>query len=115
MKDALGHGSDAHQSGVDQIGRPQTTPLGRGLDVTHSLGVNSEHIYTVSKDGQYVGEARLSHTGNYVVDLGVKPEFRNQGIASALYNHIESHLGHKLVPSPVYQTEAGKAFWRGRK
>ena len=31
MKDALGHGSAAHQSGVDQIGRPVVSP--KALDV----------------------------------------------------------------------------------
>ena len=99
----------------DRIAHAITDKQGESYNVKHSLGVNSEHIYEVSKGDKYVGEARLSHTGQYVVDLGVKPEFRHKGIAASLYNHIEKQLGHPLVPSPVYQTEAGQAFWKARR
>lgn len=87
---------------------------GRTYDVKHKLGVNNEHHYEVYLGDKWIGEARLSHTGEYVVDLHIDPEFRRSGIASALYDHIEQHLGHPLVPSPVHQTEEGAAFWSGR-
>lgn len=83
-------------------------------NVTHKLGVNGEHHYEVWKGREWVGEARLSHTGKHVVDLGIKKEHRRQGIAQALYDHIEQHIGHKLEPSPVYQTAEGKRFWEQR-
>lgn len=121
MKDAKGHGSDsrgaAHQAGVENaLGNGSIQGKdGRAFDVTHGLGVNGEHHYHVMDAGQEVGEARLSHTGQYVVDLGVKPGYRSNGVASALYNHIENHIGRKLSPSPVYQTPAGQKFWASRR
>lgn len=86
-----------------------------GYTVKHKLGINNEHHYTVHHAGKEVGEARLSHTGKHVVDLGIDKEHRRKGLASALYNHIEKHLGYKLSPSPTYQTSVGKAFWSSRK
>lgn len=117
MKDAKGHGSAAHQAGVENVlgSGPIQNKAGRSFNVTHGLGVNGEHHYRVLDAGQEIGEARLSHTGKYVVDLGVKDTYRKQGIASALYDHIEQHLGHALSPSPVHQTKEGTAFWAARR
>lgn len=86
-----------------------------GYVVKHKLGVNNEHHYTIHKDGKEVGEARLSHTGKYVVDLSVDKNHRRKGLATALYKHIENHLGYNLTPSPTHQTPDGKAFWASRK
>ncbi len=91
------------------------TELLPGYVVKHKLGVNREHHYTIHKDGNEVGEARLSHTGKHVVDLWVHEKHRRKGLATALYNHIETHLGHKLEPSQTWQTPDGKAFWASRK
>jgi GNAT superfamily N-acetyltransferase len=82
--------------------------------IEKSFGVNDEPIYKVMDGDKAIAEARLSHTGEYVVDLGVKKDYRRQGIATDLYNHIENDLGRKLKPSPVHQTEEGKAFWASR-
>lgn len=90
------------------------TELLPGYVVKHKLGSNNEHHYSVHNDGQEVGEARLSHTGKHVVDLWVHEKHRRKGIATALYNHIENHLGHKLTQSPTWQTPDGKAFWDSR-
>jgi ribosomal protein S18 acetylase RimI-like enzyme len=98
--------------------KPGTASVGSGMlnkfKIEKTKGVNDEPIYTVKDGDKYVGEARLSHTGEYVVDLGIQPEYRRKGIASELYDHIEKDLGTKLKPSPVYQTDAGKAFWEAR-
>ena len=92
----------------------ESSELAPGYTVKHKIGVNKEHHFTIHKDGEEVGEARLSHTGTHVVDLGVHKDHRRKGLATALYKHIEKHIGHKLKPSPTYQTDAGKAFWAAR-
>lgn len=85
-----------------------------GYTVRHDLGVNNEHQYTVYTGTKKVGEARLSHTGTHVVDLSINKDHRRKGLATSLYNHIEKELGHKLEPSPTWQTPEGRAFWASR-
>lgn len=86
-----------------------------GYSIKHKIGDNNEHHYTIHHNDKEVGEARLSHTGKHVVDLSIHKEHRRKGLATALYNHIEKHLGYKLSPSPTYQTPEGKAFWASRQ
>jgi hypothetical protein len=86
-----------------------------GYEVKHNiLDVDDAHHYTIHHKGKKVGEARLSHTKKHVVDIEIDKEHRRKGLATALYNHIEKHLGHKLSPSPTWQTPDGKSFWASR-
>lgn len=61
-----------------------------------------------------IGYAKLSSDRTHVTDIDVHPKWQRKGIATALYNFIEKHLGRGLKPSPMYQTPAGKAFWMSR-
>ena len=54
----------------------------------------------------------------YIWKSVVKPEYRRQGVATALYNAAEEYLaarGLKLVPSPDQQlSDDAYAFWKKR-
>lgn len=108
----IGFSSFIHES--EDLGGQIHDKHGQTYDVRHSRGVNNEHVFTVHHGDDEVGRARLSHTGEHVVDLGVRERYRRRGVASALYDHIESRVG-KLKPSPVYQTQAGHDFWKSRR
>lgn len=75
----------------------------------------SRHIFNVYYQGNRIGHFKLSKQGDYVTDADILPPFRRKGIASAVYNFIEKYLGIKLQPSPMYQTQDGKDFWKNRK
>jgi len=107
-KDAVQHGNS---NGNGMISGKD----GRSYVVTHSLGESNEHIYTVSHNGNYAGDAHLSPSGKYVSSLGILPEHRRNRVVTVLYNHMENHLGYKLEPNPVYQTPEGNAFWESRR
>jgi hypothetical protein len=91
---------------------------GQEYTVDHSRGVNNEHVFTVMDGDVRAAYVRLSHTGEYVVDLDVggrwNPEYRRRGIATAMYDYIERGLGYRLQPSPTWRTDDGKAFWASR-
>lgn len=56
------------------------------------------------------------HQGHddYLSIVRVDPEYKRQGIATALYKTIEKHLGRPLRPSPTDQSDEAKAFWAKR-
>ncbi|HLI84490.1 MAG TPA: GNAT family N-acetyltransferase [Bryobacteraceae bacterium] len=66
-------------------------------------------------DGVNAGTASVSDDNDHIVSVVVEPEYRRQGIATALHDRIEKDLGHKLNPSPTYQSAAAKAFWKSRR
>jgi GNAT superfamily N-acetyltransferase len=82
--------------------------------IKHSI-VDGRDVYTVYDQKNKIATAMMSGQGHYVSDLDVVPHMRRMGVATALYNHIEKVTGQKLIPSPMYQTDQGKAFWASRK
>lgn len=89
-----------------------STPLTVVIDVD----VLDQHpIYRVFAGTEKVGYAKLSGDGRSVMDVVIAPAWQRQGIASALYDVIEQDRGLTLRPSPMSQSDAGKAFWRKRQ
>jgi hypothetical protein len=80
------------------------------LDVHHSNG-----MYFAYHGDHNVGTASISDDHHHIVSVTVQPHAQRHGVATALYNTIEKHIGKKLNPSPTYQTDAGKAFSRTRE
>lgn len=84
---------------------------------------DSHWFYYLHKEGKEIGQAIIaspeSHTrqvlGTYVGNVEIVAKHRKKGLANALYNEIERHQKIKLVPSPGWQTEAGRKFWEKRK
>jgi len=62
-----------------------------------------------------VGVLSLDDNLHHVTSVTVQPGYRRKGVATALYNFAEQDIGHKLAPSPTYQSEDAKAFWKSRK
>ena len=82
--------------------------------------VADQIIITASINGTKVGEVRfvVSTIDRPEPDLiagnvNVDPEYRRQGIASAMYNWAKE-LGNDIAPSEM-QTDYGRALWRDRK
>lgn len=78
----------------------------------YSIGVpGKEHLHD---RGVTAGGATLHYKGRMVSDMSTHPEFRGKGLMTALYKHIEQHLGRSLQENP-YTTPDGEAFWKSRK
>jgi len=74
---------------------------------------------TIDKNNWQIGTVEMHSDGKgtpYVAqDLGISPKYKRQGLASKLYDYIES-LGFNVEPAPPeQQTDAGKAFWKSRQ
>lgn len=85
----------------------------RGGDGYHSSTLH--HTITVkNKDGLEVGKLEVGNFhGKWVpTDALVHPDYRRQGVATALYNKAEEHFG-KITQSPNRTPEAD-AFWANR-
>jgi len=123
--------SDAiRQATVDRL---RSLPCGSGSaslsdshgvtwEVRHSVRSNKEgqvrHVYAVARPGSPAGVndgggAETSWDRPRIMSVMVRPEQRRRGIATALYRHIESHLGVWLEQN-VMTTEDGAAFWSSR-
>ena len=93
---------------------------GKEWAVSHSSRVdaqgNKRHKYDVLGDDgkQVIAYAELDRKAKSVMSVHVDREHRRKGIASALYTHIEKHLGYKLQENWA-TTEEGSALWNGRR
>ncbi len=113
-KDALGHGSEKRGTGSGTI----YDKHGVAYRVLH----DGDRNYTISVPGKEEMQARGVTAGGVqlkvnkkgVSSVGVHREFQRRGLATALYNHIEQHLGHPLEEN-WGTTPDGEAFWKSRK
>jgi len=70
-------------------------------------------------DGKRVGHAEFASDdpegmgGFYAVSVGVNPEYRRMGVATAMYDAAEEKFG-EIIPSES-QTDDARAFWRSRE
>jgi ribosomal protein S18 acetylase RimI-like enzyme len=66
-------------------------------------------------DGKVAGSAEFASDDPdgehsfYAIDVGVKPEYRRQGVATAMYDAATEKFGD-IIPSK-YQTDDARAFW----
>ena len=79
---------------------------------TYSIGVPGKE--SMLERGVTAGGATMKRVGDVVSDVGIHKEFRRKGLASALYAHIEKHIGKSLRPND-YLTPDGEALWASRK
>lgn len=85
---------------------------GEVYKVQHFLS-GKTHLYQTYKGGESMGYALVYPGRKSVADVAIAKDHQKKGIGTALYKHIEAHLGHKLEPDKV-QTPAGKALWASR-
>jgi hypothetical protein len=74
-----------------------------------------ENVFIIEKNGSEIGRATLSKNGNYLENIRINEEYRRKGLASKMYNYIESQSNIKLEPSPIKQSEAAKKIWEKRR
>lgn len=78
---------------------------------TYTVGVPGKE--ELHDRGVTAGGATLKRVGDIVSDVGIHGEFQRRGLASALYRHIEKHIGKPLRPNE-FQTPDGEALWKAR-
>lgn len=70
-------------------------------------------------DGKQVGSAEFAsddpegESDFYALSVGVKPEYRRMGVATAMYDAAEERFG-EIIPSE-HQTDDARAFWQSRE
>lgn len=74
-------------------------------------GLNCISVHA-TLDGKFVGEGKFDIDGGFFRNIEILPEYRRMGVASAIYDYVES-LGHSIQPSPLL-TADGAAFWKKR-
>lgn len=93
---------------------------GNSYDVRHRVTMNGKHEYSIHPPGTghlgYAGIGQCTVSGNMsrMMHVSIDPEHQRKGLATALYNHAEKHLGVKLRPNE-YQSDEGKAYWKSRQ
>jgi GNAT superfamily N-acetyltransferase len=82
---------------------------------TASLGTASRQLFSVfNHRDEQVAYALVELDFTSVNDVLVDEDLRRRGIATALYDHIEREVGHKLRPHHVRYAD-GRAFWKARE
>lgn len=85
--------------------------------VTEAPTDSFKHVSIVAKtpEGKRAGKFDYTPAKNRFMWSGVEPEFRRKGLATAVYDFVESKSGRKLKPNEGALTEAGEALWTNRR
>jgi hypothetical protein len=104
MKDAKGHGSDAHSGGVQAVGQPQQQNSSRSKVGNLTDLIHGSHVMGSTPLGDYHA-AKAAVNASRKQDLGAK----RTAIASALKNHrvMVSISGDKVR---VYRPDQNKEY-----
>jgi ribosomal protein S18 acetylase RimI-like enzyme len=120
MKDALGHGSAAHQAGVDQVGGKYTTT--NDVRDAHGGELYGSILAHEAATGNQVGHLdygaywNSGHREVGVQMIGVDPAHQRQGIASQMMDKLRNEFTERGVGPKVkwgMTTDAGTKFKRG--
>jgi GNAT superfamily N-acetyltransferase len=77
-------------------------------------GVANQLFSVFNHRDEQVAYALVELDFTSVNDVLVDEDLRRRGIATALYDHIEREVGHKLRPHHVRYAD-GRAFWKARE
>lgn len=93
---------------------------GNEYHVEHKVRIdhqgNMRHSYMVHKPGNrydHVASAETTRDAKSMMHIHTEHEHQRKGVMTALLNHAEKHLGHKLVGNNA-QTPDGEAYWAHR-
>jgi len=92
------------------VPRTITDREGETYRVSRSRTWKRQLVFTVRHEGKPIARAMLAYSQAWVLDIEVDEGYRRRRIATALYDYIESVIGHPLKPSPALQPD-GRAFW----
>jgi uncharacterized protein len=101
--------SDHPRDEAGRFGEGGGGAAAKGLPAGATIKDLGNGSYSVKHNGREIATAHISDNGDYLSAINVDPEYRRQGIATALKKHIEQHSGKTLKPSP-YLTPSGKEF-----
>jgi len=73
-----------------------------------------ENVFVIELNDKEIGRATLNTPGNFLDNIRIDHEYRRKGLASALYDYIESIITAPLNPSPIKQSPEIKHYWRKR-
>ena len=73
----------------------------------------SEHNVFIIETDEHgeIGRATLSEDESYLVNIRISDTYRRKGLATKLYEYIESVTHKSLNPSPIKQPPEIKKFW----
>lgn len=71
-----------------------------------------ENVFIIELKGNEIGRATLNLQGNFLENIRINPEYRRKGLATKLYDYIESITRKPLNPSPIKQSPEIKQFWK---
>ena len=99
---------------INHYGAKERINVYQGNKIVNRITVPSM-IFNAYFDEQFVGDLHLVYTNGEWVPYGVQvvPDFRRQGVATALYDYAEQVLNVKIKPSSS-QTDDGAEFWKSR-
>ena len=82
------------------------------MDSSHNE--DDDDIYTVTAwvDGKEIGSARYNAESSEVEKVWVDPDFRRQGVAMVMYDHLSDNR-FRVAPSSALSPD-GEAFWKTR-
>lgn len=88
----------------------------KGYDIYHERVEGGDgQVRIVTNDGRVIGDTFYGRRedGKMEGAVEVHPEYRRQGLATAMYNAIEKTIGEKLHPAGK-QTQDADLFWKAR-
>jgi hypothetical protein len=105
MKDAKGHGSEAHSTGVQQIGQPKTytwakMPHGMG-HVLANEGNLADQLGTVRPQQQRDGSNRYVGSYNYAGTGNASSGYSHHGSVQGAKKYVESQLARFWEPPKI--------------
>lgn len=77
---------------------------------THGEG----NVFVIEKEGEEIGRATLSKDGNYFENIRIDEKYRRKGLASKMYDYVESRMGIEMQPSPIKQSVSAQKLWEKR-
>jgi len=118
MKDARGHGSDAHSTGVQQVGQPKTYSWSRNPDTgVHSLtALGSKPIATVGVTQDSAGNRHFKGEYNWASPAGgnASSGYSLHGSVKGAKGYVESQLSRFWEP-PIIERKKYERRTRTRQ
>lgn len=104
--------NDCHEPGGKSTGGQFCAKRGTVTFQAHGVGTYTVH----GPDGTEIGRLDVAEDGrgDHVSNVRIDKAWRQQGIASKLYDYVERDRGRPLKPSPTHQSPEAQALWASR-
>jgi len=103
------------EAGIDLfVAREPISVKGEDFMFSQIKENGNENTFVIEDEGGEIGKAQLNEEGGFIENIRINKEHRRKGLATKLYDFIESQKGIKLKPSPVKQSMEAVALWNKR-